>query len=402
MSEVPGSPEDSAVETSVAPSATHDVRQAVAEDGGRSSGSSFLLIAGVATLLLGVGQYWHKPKPLPTRPSVVLSGNTAHVAFAPMVMLLDDPSPRRCRVRLQNPWSEAIDVESIQASSSCSDAKIRDRRIPPGASTELDLLIRLPFSGSRRNLQFTILAKPDKVLLCTVPVQALQRVHVVTTLPDTLAFGDVHISNELDRSWPVYMFHPKGTEPNIKVVGIHTDDDNLRFDLQPVATSQSEMPIEVPSELVAQPFELKGHLSCGRRPGFHQSSLRIVYRTDGREHERRLFVTWRVIAALQMKPQQIVWNVNTSRSSGRQQTARVVISSGDGTSFRIKSVRARFPWIDAEYDGAASSLRHEVVIRLREPDVALRDGFQEVVFSTDHPRQPEVRLSVAVVGELSE
>ena len=359
------------------------------------------IVAGIVLLGPGVGKLWRFQKTLPRLPSVVVSEDTAHIAFEPIVLLTHDQSPQHVGLTLRNPWSEPIDIESIQTSCSCSEPKVRDHHISPGMSTELDLRFQPSYSGVRRPVELTILAKPNKVMLCSLSIQTLRYIHVETALPETLAFGDVRVSDDIERSWPMYVLEKKDTTPPIRVIGIGSDDDRVCFDALPVLAPTGKMPLQTSPRLTVRSFILRGHLRSNRQPGPHRSSLRVVYQSDGRQHERRLSVTWNVLAALQVEPRQIVWNVNALNRSGSLVAARAVLSAKDGIPFRIESYKSEYPWLIAEYKRAETSRSHEIVFRLQDLESAVHDGFQDIVFMTDHPRQPNVRLSVTVIGDLT-
>ncbi len=360
---------------------------------------TYFMLSGLAILGFGVGQFWNWQKPMPSRPSIVVSGDTAHVAFKPIVLLTHDHSPQQVQVQLQNPWSSSIDIESIRTSCSCSEAKVRDRRIRAGASTELDLRITIPFSGLRRNVELTILTKQKRVILGSLELRAMRHIHVAADPPETLAFEAVSVSTEVQRSWPAYVLEKKEAAGDIEVVCVSSDRDDVHFEFVPNVVDERRLPTVGDSPgVVARPYLLKGHLRAGQRPGHRSSSVRIVYSSDGKEYERHLMATWRVLPALRIEPQQVVWHVSDSQGSEDPGAARVVITAEDGRLFRIKSFESELPWLAVECDAGDAHRAHEIVLRLRDWKAALHDGFQEVTFRTDHPRQPTVRLSVTVVG----
>lgn len=300
-------------------------------------------------------------------------------------MLVDEYQLFSHEFDVTNPTSRPVRVLHQQPECACSVAELGTDLLQPGETTKLRMSRHIGPPGGTFTLGASLITDCPEMPRWRYAVE-LPVYERCRFIPARLVFGTVEAGQTIGRSIQ-FESYGHATDTHHSFRGGSSDHVRLTVIGETVESPQG-------NGIVCRITPLRAELEPGHDVGDHTETLVLDIESETTVPQT-LAAAWVVCTPIQVSPRGGVFFGRVSEEAGIE--TRTVLLRSSGVPFAIQGVKVpEGETIDVQYGNEATEI-HAVRIRLKCAEVS-GAVTGEVVLETDHPKQREVKIRFAALG----
>ncbi len=306
--------------------------------------------------------------------------------FPPVVA--DDVPDLKVALSVVNQTAETVRFDKVRPSCSCSGAGLRTTSLAPGEQTTLDVEVNLRGRAGEQRLPVYLEDSAGRCWSYTAEVAVYERARF-SAPGNSLQFGSADPNARVSRETVLELCAcSKESLPALEKITVTS----------PTFTAQTGEPRDeqVADGIWVRRVPVAVLYTVPSQPGPYQEQLTARYVFCGQSKDLHLGLSGYTNSLFEVSPVCIFFNQAEAKRSTKSQ--RVHVRRTDGGPLHVRGVETSAPCVKATLEPTTNPATAVLLLTL---DLAEVRGslWGEVVLSTDHPKQPSLKIPFAATPD---